>query len=191
LSIAICAWKKILLRDITDLSLPAPGSAAFRCTCADPYYNAEPVDGFGQPFARSILIETLTWFGEPREESSVPRFRLSALRALKAVRSSTSPSLDGQGQSQCCRQRGAPERSRHESRRFRPPYHSICTPAWPRPRRPPGVGTDHAFGRSVLYYVGWVDSLVSVRSAITVEASVPARPTAERRFRNGHGFALK
>jgi hypothetical protein len=46
-------------------------------------------------------------------------------------------------------------------------------------------------GRSVLYYVGWVDSLVSVRSAITVEASVPARPTAERRFRNGHGFALK
>ena len=55
----------------------------------------------------------------------------------------------------------------------------------------PGVGTDHAFGRSVLYYVGWVDSLVSVRSAITVEASVPARLTAEQRFRNGHGFALK
>ena len=55
----------------------------------------------------------------------------------------------------------------------------------------PGVGTDHAFGRSVLYYVGWVDSLVSVRSAITVEASVPARPTAEQRFRNGHGFALR
>jgi hypothetical protein len=87
--------KKILLRDITDLSLPAPGSAAFRRTRADAYYNAQPVDGFGQPFARSILIETRTWFGEPREESSAPRFRSSALRALKAVRSSTSPSLDG------------------------------------------------------------------------------------------------
>ena len=90
----IRARRREVLRDITDLSLPAPGSAAFGRTRADAYYNAQPVDGFGQPFARSILIETLTWFGEPREESSAPRFRLSALRALKAMQSSTSPSLD-------------------------------------------------------------------------------------------------
>ena len=109
---------------------------------------------------------------------------------FKAVRSSTSPSLDGGSPAipfdlHACL--AATQATRLVSASL---WRTSLTAALALSLAP-GVGTDHASGRSVLYYVGWVDSLVSVRSAITVEASVPARPTAEQRFRNGHGFALK